>query len=398
MTVSENNAESGIVTGRTRKLLFVVTEDWAFLTHRLPMARAAHSAGWEVHVATSVADHGAAIVAAGFTLHPFRWRRSTRSLFGIAREIRQLRALYRREAFDMIHHVALKPVVIGSLAASGSSVPTANSVVGLGYGFTSRDIKRRVLSRVIAIALRTLLGRPKSVAIVQNPDDREVLLSIGVKPDRITLIPGSGVDTDMLLPTPEPGGPVRAAFVGRMLDDKGVRTLVEAHRLLRQRGVPLLLDLAGEPDPENPTSIKPAELDAWNREPGLAWLGRVNDISGLWARTHIAVLPSRREGLPKSLLEAAACGRPIVATDVPGCRQIARQGVNALLVPPDDPVALADALERLAGDAELRRRYGAASRKLVEQGFTDRDIGALTVALYDRLAGALPLASGRTGL
>ena len=152
-------------------------------------------------------------------------------------------------------------------------------------------------------------------------------------------------------------------FVGRLLDDKGVRTLVDAHAILAQRGRPVRLLIAGDPDPANPVSIPPQEIAAWSRRPGLLLLGHVADIRDVWKAAHIAVLPSRREGLPKSLLEAAACGRPIVATDVPGCREIARAGVNALLVPPDDPVALADAIDTLAQDAAMRARFGAAGRQ-----------------------------------
>lgn len=376
-----------------RKLLFVVTEDWAFLTHRLPMARAAQAAGWEVHVATRVAADGPAIHEMGFVLHPLAWHRRSLSPVAIAREARELRALYRREGFDLIHHVALKPVIVGSLAATGLAVPTANSIAGLGYAFTSREVKARLIGRAVALVLRRFLNRPKSMAIVQNPDDRDVLLAFGVKAERIDLIPGSGVDIDRLQPSPEPEGPVRVAYVGRMLDDKGVRTLIAAHRLLRQRGIVLQLDLAGEPDEGNPTSVQRAELEAWNAEPGLAWLGRVYDIGGLWRRTHIAVLPSRREGLPKSLLEAAACGRPIVATDVPGCREIAQDGVNALLVPPDDAERLAEAMAQLAAEPAMRARFGAAGRRLVEENFSDRIIGAETVALYARLVPP-PLVSG----
>jgi glycosyltransferase involved in cell wall biosynthesis len=178
---------------------------------------------------------------------------------------------------------------------------------------------------------------------------------------------------------------VTVAFVGRLLDDKGLRPLIEAHAMLARRGQPVRLLIAGEPDPANPVSIPPQEIADWGRRPGIELLGHVADIRDVWKRAHIAVLPSRREGLPKSLLEAAACGRPIVATDVPGCREIARPGINALLVPPDDAPALADAIGRLAGDADLRRLYGEAGRRLVESEFSDVVIGSQIRALYRRL-------------
>ena len=176
-------------------------------------------------------------------------------------------------------------------------------------------------------------------------------------------------------------------FAGRLLGDKGVRALVAAHEILTRRGARTRLLLAGQRDPANPASIAAAEVDAWKRREGIEVLGHVSDIRKVWAAAHIAVLPSRREGLPKSLLEAAACGRPLVATDVPGCREIARAGVNALLVPVDDAAALADAIEQLARDPQLRKTLGQAGRLIVEHEFSDARIGRETVALYDRLLG-----------
>jgi glycosyltransferase involved in cell wall biosynthesis len=233
--------------------------------------------------------------------------------------------------------------------------------------------------------LHQLFGRARAFVLVQNPDDRAAIQSLGVSGDKITLIAGSGVDIDTLTPLPEPPPPVAAGFVGRLLTDKGVPTLVEAHALLARRGRAVALLIAGEPDPPNPASIPQATIAEWKRRPGLTLLGQVDDIGAFWARAHIAVLPSLREGLPMSLLEAAACARPIVATNVPGCREIARDGVNALLVPPNDAAALADAIDRLASDAELRRRFGAAGRRIVEDEFSHVRIGQEIVALYRRL-------------
>jgi glycosyltransferase involved in cell wall biosynthesis len=181
---------------------------------------------------------------------------------------------------------------------------------------------------------------------------------------------------------PEPAGPITVAFVGRLLADKGIRTLIRAHALLRQRGSKVELLIAGTPDPANPASVSEQEASGWRQQPGITWLGHVEDISTVWARAHIAVLPSRREGLPMSLLEAAACGRPMIATDVPGCREIVRPGETGLLVPFDDDRALADAIERLAQSPEQRERFGAAARSLVVERFSAAAIGRQTVDLY----------------
>jgi glycosyltransferase involved in cell wall biosynthesis len=298
-----------------------------------------------------------------------------------------LRRLHRRIAPDLVHHVALQATILGSLAALGRPVARVNAITGLGYAFIAETRKARIVRAVIGRLLRFLVDRRRSVALVQNPDDRALLQGLGIAAQRIALIPGSGVDVDRLVPTPEPSGPVTLGFVGRLLDDKGIRVLVAAHRLMRAQGSTVDLLIAGTPDPANPASVPHTEAEAWGREPGVTWLGHVNDIATVWARAHIAVLPSRREGLPKSLLEAAACGRPMVATDVPGCREIVRPGETGLLVPYDDARALADAIERLAASAVLRARYGAAARKLVVEKFSAAAIGGQTVDLYRRLMG-----------
>src|SRR5262249_50574378 len=174
-------------------------------------------------------------------------------------------------------------------------------------------------------------------------------------------------------------------FVGRLLDDKGIRVLVAAQRLLRAKGVVVDLLIAGTPDPANPASVAQREAEAWGREPGITWLGHVDDIATVWARAHIAVLPSRREGLPKSRLEAAGCGRPIVATDVPGCREIAIPWQTGLLVPPDGPSVLAAAIEMLAQTPDMRARFGRTARRLAEERFASDAIGRATVELYRRM-------------
>ena len=368
-----------------QKILYLVTEDWYFVSHRLPMARAALRAGFEVHVATRVADHSAAIEREGFILHPLGWRRGSLDPLHLLSAAREVRRLYRQVQPDLAHHVAMVPTVVGSLAALGLPIVCLNAMAGLGFAFATHSPKALLLRALLRPLLRRLLGRARAFVLVQNPDDRAAIQSLGVSDDKITLIPGSGVDIDALTPLPEPPPPVAAGFVGRLLTDKGVPTLVEAQALLARRGRPVALLIAGEPDPANLASIPQATIEQWKRRPGLSLLGQVDDIGAFWARAHIAVLPSLREGLPMSLLEAAACTRPIVATDVPGCREIARNGVNALLVPPNDAEALAEAIDRLAGDAELRHRFGAAGRRMVEDKFSAVLIGREIVALYQRL-------------
>jgi glycosyltransferase involved in cell wall biosynthesis len=364
------------------RLLYVVTEDWAFLSHRLPMARAARDAGFEVHVATRVSDGAAAIQAERFILHPIPFARGSLSPVATFSTIAALRRVHREVEPALTHHVALQACVLGMLATLGRPVACVNAFIGLGYSFISDTGKARAVRTLIGSLLRFLINRNNCVALVQNSDDMAALVALGVTKKRIVLIPGSGVDVKRFTPLSEPGGAATFGFVGRLLDDKGIRTLIAAHRLLRARIPDARLLIAGTPDPANPASVTEAEARSWNNEAGLAWLGHVSDIAGLWATAHVAVLPSRREGLPLSLMEAAACGRAMIASNVPGCREIVLHEQTGLLFPVDDATALADVMARLAADRELRARCATAARKLVVERFAAELIGRQTVELY----------------
>ncbi|CAK0775610.1 Glycosyltransferase involved in cell wall biosynthesis [Azospirillaceae bacterium] len=374
------------------KLIYLVTEDWYFWSHRLPMARAAQNAGFHVGVATRVTRHAERIAAEGFVVHPLPWRRRSLNPLDTLRAIIDIVRLYRRERPDIVHHVALKPVALGAVAAWLAGVPVVISAfTGLGFLFISQSWKAQILRPPVVWMLGRLLNRKCGVVIAQNEDDRQTLIALGLThSERAVLIRGSGIDATFYQPQPEPTqtSAVIAAYVGRMLDDKGVRVLVDAHQRAylkaQTMGVELHLWLVGPSDSENPTAISEKTLRTWSTLPGVSWLGPQESIREIWAQAHIAILASRREGLPKSLLEAAACGRPLIATDVPGCREIARAGENALLVPPDDVEMLSQALTTLAVDSDLRRRFGKASRALIESDLSAEKVGENTVALYQR--------------
>ncbi len=370
----------------TRRLLYLVTEDWYFCSHRLAMARAARDAGWEVTVATKVGRMADTIRAEGFRLEPLRrLERRGRNPFREFLAILELVALYRRVQPDLVHQVAMKPVLYGSMAAWLTGVPAViNALAGLGFVFISDQPLARALRPVLRGAFRLLLGRPASWLIVQNQDDHAAFAGTFISEDRVAVIRGAGVDIDHFRSSPEPPGIPVATLVARLLWDKGIGELAEAARLLRQRGVPLRLRLVGAPDAANPRSISEAQALAWQQDGLLDWDGHRSDIAQVWAESSIAVLPSYREGLPRSLLEAAACGRPLVATDVPGCRELVRHEGNGLLVEARSGAALADALARLAGDEALRLRLGAAARQTVEQDYSDQVVNKATLDLYHR--------------
>ncbi|MDH3199045.1 MAG: glycosyltransferase family 4 protein [Candidatus Krumholzibacteria bacterium] len=364
-----------------RKLLFLVTEDWYFCSHRLPVARAARDAGFQVLVATRVDRHGERIRSEGFRLVELPWRRRSRNLLRELSTLRLLWRLYRREAPDIVHHVALKPALYGAIVGP-RGLRAVSTVAGLGYLFTSTTLRARLLRPAIRMALKRMCRRPGARAIVQNPDDRAALTAAGiVGDDRVAVIRGSGVDVERFTPTDEPEGTVTATMVARMLWSKGVREMVTAARLLSERGADVRVVLVGEPDDENPESVPVEQLRAWARQGLIEWRGHQDDMPGVLRATHIAVLPTYREGLPMTLLEAAASGRAIVATDVPGCREIVRDGENGLLVPCRDAGALAAAIATLAADPERRRRMGACGREMVA-AFAQEVVAADTLALY----------------
>ena len=370
------------------KLLFVVTEDWYFMSHRLALAVAAQAAGFEVVVATRVGRHGEAIQAAGIRVVPFGL---SRAYGNPVREIAALVRLYRRERPDIVHHVALKPIVYGSIAARIAGVPAqVNAVVGLGWLFTSVKGVMRLIRPAASWVLATLLRARGSLTIVQNPDDRALLVRSHVPESRIRLIRGAGVDTTVFAPVPEPAGPVCIVLAARMLWAKGVGEFVEAARLIRQAGVKARFVLVGNPDPGNPASVPEATLRAWHGRDGVEWWGRRDDMPRVFHAAHIVCLPSYyREGLPKVLLEAAACGRPLVTTDAPGCRDVVQDGDNGILVPPRDAPSLAQAIRRLIEDERLRLAMGKQGREIVLKEFSSEQVVRETIGVYRELRASL---------
>ena len=373
------------------KLLFLVTEDWYFCSHRLPAAHAARAAGFDVVVATRVRAHGDRIRDEGFTLRPIGWRRRGDGLVGAARAISGIARLYRAERPDIVHHVALKPVLFGGIAlrfafpAPESAPVTIDSIMGLGSRFSAASFGARLRRPSLGIALRLAAGGKRGRVIVQNPEDRDALIALGLVPQRIVMIRGSGVDCNHFRALPDPEATtVTVALVSRMLHAKGVLDAAAAIRLLRGRGHPVELLLAGPSDPDNRGSLTAKTLISLTTHPGIEWLGPVADVRAVWRRAAIAVLPSTYgEGVPKALLEAAACARPIVASDVPGCREVVRPGETGLLVPPRDIQGLADAIAALAGDPVRRKAMGRAGRELIEREFAETIVARETLAVYD---------------
>jgi glycosyltransferase involved in cell wall biosynthesis len=384
-----------------RRLLYVVNDDRFFISHRLPLARGAAAAGYTVGVAAPPGSSEAAIREAGFDFFPVRFKRGSLNLLGELIPLRDLGRAHRAFRPHLVHHITFKPIVLGSWVARRQGVPVVNTLTGLGYVFMDDGLKRRILRTIAEAGYRIALRGPRMRTIFQNPDDERLFAARGLLPrEDARIVRGSGVDPERFRPCPEPGpevGPPVVLFAARMLWDKGLGELIEAARALRREGVAFRLLLAGSPDRSNPACVPEAQLRAWQTDGLAEWLGHHTDLPALLARTHIVCLPSYREGLPLSLIEAAAAGRPIVTTDVPGCREIVEDGVNGLRVPVGNAPALAAALRQLIGDAALRKAMGEAGRRLVLEHFTTRRVVEQTLAVYAELAGTPRVGSAMTG-
>ncbi len=373
----------------SRTILFLVTEDWYFASHRLPLATAALSAGYRVIVATRVQRHEAVLRKAGCEVIHLRWRRSGDGALDHARAIASLIALYRKVRPDLVHHVALKPVVFGSLAARAAGIKAVvNAVAGMGNLGGASGWAAKVLRGGLNLALRSVLDGEGTRVIFQNPDDREEFVRAGlVKPSRTVLVRGSGVDLRLFQPTARTAAVPVILLPGRMLGTKGVREFVMAAAQLQSENVQARFILMGDRDPDNTDSIPDEQLRSWNTSGVVEWWGFREDVPAALAQVDIACLPSYREGTPKSLLEAAAAGLPIVTTDVPGCREVVRQGDNGFLVPARDAGALAEVLRTLITDRSLRERMGSRSRAIAEAEFSDQAVATATLAVYRDLLG-----------
>ena len=385
------------------RLLFLVSEDSYFCSHRLNLGKAALKAGFKVAIATKCTNHAEQIQSAGIEVFPLK--NFTRAGLNPWRQwclIRELHQIYKNYKPTIVHHVAVKPVVLGSLVAHFCGIPKIiNALGGLGYLFTNVDspatertlyqqskcalLKKKILGKIAYFFFKIIFSKTNSILILQNQDDLETLTNSKCIPlKQIHIIRGAGVNTqDFSMQPYISAPPIVIACVSRMLWDKGIGELVKATQILKEKELPINVLLYGMPDPENPASIPIEQLKNWHNQEIIIWKGYCDNIANAYAQCHIAVLPSYREGFPKALLEAASCGRPIVTTDVPGCRDVVINGSNGYLVPAKDSVALANALMKLCQNEELRVEMGKKGRKLIEKYFQEDIIHQQTISLYN---------------
>lgn len=372
------------------KICLVANTDWYLFNFRLSLAKELRSIGWDVVMISPPGSYASRLVEEGFRWVEWQVDRRGMNIIHELTATSHLAKIYSKERPLLVHHHTIKSVIYGSFAARLRKVPAiVNSITGLGYLFLSSGWRSNVLRASVLPVYRSAIKHKNVRVIFENKVDLDTFLQNGLAgKSQSTIIEGVGVDVDRYVPQPEMEGIPLVVLPARLLWDKGVGALVEAARKLHER-TSIRIALVGMPDPGNPTSIDETQLQEWISEGLIEYWGFREDMDEVYRQAHIVCLPSYREGLPTVLIEAAAAGRPIVASDVPGCREVVDHGVNGLLVPPGDSAALADALALLADNPALRQQMGAAGRLKVVNQFADTKVIAATLSVYSDLLKAI---------
>ena len=369
------------------KLLFVLTEDWFFCSHFIERARKARDSGYQVAVAAREGNHREIIQKEGLEfIHIPLTRKSLNPVTEFFLLIYIFR-VYRKFQPDIVHQIGAKPILYGTVAAYFAGVRAiVNAPIGMGFIFSSDIFLARLLRPFVKLAYKFSINPKRSKVIFENHEDCDLFINWGaVRHQDAVIIPGAGVDLNIFRPFARTNDIPTILLMARMLIDKGINEFVAAARLLRSKGVRARFVLAGSPDPGNPTSISMETLDRWHLEGCIEYLGWQENVAQLLMTADVVCLPSYREGLPKSLIEACACGLPIVTTDTVGCREVVSDGENGFLVPVKSVEPLADALEKLIKDPSLRRRMGALGRIRAERLYDTRKISSSTLEVYSEL-------------
>jgi glycosyltransferase involved in cell wall biosynthesis len=374
-----------------QKVILFANTDWYLFNFRRSLALALQDEGYDVLLLSPAGEYGPRLRALGLRWRPLPMDRRSVNPLREAALLLRVATLLRHERPALLHNFTIKSAVYGSLAARMAGVPARiNAVDGLGYVFASNDRKARVLRPAVRTLLRSALRGRNTRLILQNPDDKAAFEQFNlIESRRVKLIPGAGVDCTRYTPRAtrrEAGQPVRILLAARLLWEKGIEEYAKAARILHAQGRNVRFLLAGTPDPGNPAAVPEATLREWVDEGVLEWLGHVGNMRELYASVDIVVLPSYyREGIPTSLTEGAACGLPLITTDMPGCREVVTDGEDGLLIQPHDAEALAGAITRLLDSPELAARLGHAARAKALDVFDEQIIIRRTLDVYRRL-------------
>ncbi|MBT3389361.1 MAG: glycosyltransferase family 4 protein [Chloroflexi bacterium] len=375
------------------KIILAANTDWYLYNFRYALIHQLREQGFDVSLVSPPGDFAVRLQDAGFRWQPWILRRRSIAPWMELISLLDLVRIYRREQPDLVHHHTIKAVLYGSFAAGWAGIPgVVNSISGRGYVFQGGDWLARSLRLMVSPLYRRVMQKNAAAVIFENQADRDYFSEQRfTPPSRAWLIEGVGTDPQRFAPTSEPHGPVIVLMAARTLWDKGVGIFVEAARILRER-LKVRMVLVGGPDPGNPASLTPNMLRAWHREGIIEWWGWQHDMERIYAQAHLIALPTMYgEGVPTALIEAAACGRPIIASDIPGCRSVLQHEHNGLLVPPNDPYTLAWAIEELVLDPARRMKMGAAGRQVVLERFTHEKINCATLQVYQHVLEAIKI-------
>ncbi len=386
------NPEKTAIPSLNRKprLLFFVTEDWYFAMHFLHFAVAAKNHGWEVALICNTGQKGevakSQIESAGVCVFPVKLSRASITPwedFWIFCHLLKFIKIWKP---DVIHAVALKPIVFSFFLSLMQKIPVISMMTGLGYVFTSSSLKARVIKPLLKIFMHFIFASRLNRLMVLNDEDArwaEIFFALAHK--KVDVLPGVGIDTKKFSPGLRKDKCFTIAYVGRMLRDKGLFELIEAVKILKQKKINFKLRLAGAPDPSNPESICLNEITAWQNSGLCEYLGHISDVPGFLKDADLMVLPSYREGMPTSILEAASCCLPCIASDVPGCREAIINGITGLLVPVRNHELIADAIIKLALNENLRREMGKNAREMVLKSFSQQLVLAKMLKIYENV-------------
>ena len=368
-----------------KTILYLVSEDWYFLSHRLQLALGAINKGYEVKLICRNNGMFPEIEGYGIECFNINWNRKILSPIALIKNFLDLKKIIFYIKPNIIHFISLMPILVGMTSIIfNKNFKIVLTLTGLGTIFIKNSFKI-IITRFLIKCFLIMIFKKKNISIiVQNKDDEEFCKKKLYCSDyKIFLVRGSGIDINLHSFLEEPRyPPVVIAFVGRLLEDKGLKVLIDAFNLAIKKNKKLKLLIAGSIDQYNPTSISEDYINKIIGNKNIEWMKEVKDIREVWKQAHIAILPSRREGLPMSLLEAAANGRAIIASDVPGCREIAIDKKNAVLVPQDNIEILSEAIVFLSNNHKVRKEYGFNSRRIVESDMSLDKVINNTINIY----------------
>ena len=373
------------------RILLVANTSWYLYNFRLPLLRDLRDAGYEVAAVAPLDGYTPLLEQEGFCVHPWLLARRSINPCHELRAVMDLWRIYRREQPALVHHFTIKACLYGTLASKGARIyRVVNAVTGLGHVFLGRRKRTRLMRRALKPLYRAVFSARRATVVFQNADDQERLIQLGITDgERARLIRGSGVDIDRFQPDADTAGsfhqPLQLLFPSRLIREKGVQDVLEACRALWADGLAVELLVAGELDDGNRSSLSAAEQIALRADPRIRCLGHVADMRALYAASDIVLLPSWREGLSRALIEAASMQRPIITTDVPGCRDVVDHGETGLLVPLHDSRAIELAIRLLLANPDLARRFGLAARQKVVDEFQVSIVNQSTLAQYAQL-------------